>query len=188
MRPVGTFKSKLGSYGTIMKNIQPNLQSTLYQMFTSNPIAYKPELAIIMGSVHAGLLMAQLLYWQNKGSSSEWIYKTIVDIKRETGLSRANQETAIKLIKKKGLLVVKLAGVPAKRHFKIDFVRLTALVLSLQDSGKLVRQVSPNSIVTIKPTTTESTVENTSNIKRKFFKRNRTWTTEGWKRPFEKLL
>ena len=145
-----------------MKNKKPNHQAAIYQMLAAKPIAYNPALAEALGSVNAGLLMAQLLYWQNKGSDSNWIYKTIEEMRQETGLSRANQETALKQIKAKGLIDVKLAGVPAKRHFKINLNRLTNYLTSLLESGKLHRPEPTNSTAGIEQTTTESTLETTS--------------------------
>lgn len=165
----------------MMRNLKPNKQATLYQMFAEKPIAYNPALSRILGSINAGLLMAQLLYWQDKGSNSDWIYKTIENIKKETGLSRSNQETAIKKCVEKGLLEVKLAGVPAKRHFKINFISLISYVNSLQESGKLDRPEPTNNVAEKNQSTTESTPEIKSYMYRNYKNDNKR-STNGFER------
>lgn len=84
------------------------------------PVAYYPKLTDVTGGVKETILLCQLLYWQGKQNSHEgWIYKTRDDIKEETGLSRTEQETARRNLKKLGFIEEKLAGVPARMHFKI---------------------------------------------------------------------
>lgn len=72
--------------------------------------------------------MAQLLYWWQKGSDKDWIYKTIKDIEEETALSRSEQDSAIKRLKQLGLIEVKLKKVPARRHFHLSLLKISNLV------------------------------------------------------------
>ena len=67
------------------------------------PVSYYPALVELTDSVTATLLLCQLIYWCGKQDNAEgWIYKTQEEIKYETGLSRAKQETARKVLKDKG--------------------------------------------------------------------------------------
>lgn len=91
-------------------------------------IAYNPELAKALGSVKAGLLLNQLLFWHGKGRDPEWTYKTIKEMEKETGLSRAEQATAIRICKRYEILEVKRKGIPAKRHFRININKIVELM------------------------------------------------------------
>src|SRR5262249_30995902 len=51
------------------------------------------------------ILVAQLFYWSGKQQSEEgWIYKTQLDLERETGLSRHEQNKCVEDLKKKNVL------------------------------------------------------------------------------------
>jgi len=82
------------------------------------PVAYYPSLVKITGSVGAGIFLCQLLYWKGKEADPEgWIFKTQGEISEETGLTRSEQETARKLLRERGLLEEKRAGIPARLYF-----------------------------------------------------------------------
>jgi len=108
-------------------------QQLILQILGTKPIAFNPILANALNSVKAGLFLSQLLYWWEKGHTSQWIYKTIEEITKETSLSRWEQEEAIKICKKYQLLKVELKGVPAKRHFQLDIERI---IKFLEDYAK----------------------------------------------------
>ncbi|SAF46039.1 hypothetical protein [Enterobacter kobei] len=98
------------------------------------PIAYQPAFAQLRaGKVKSGpaaaVLLSQLVYWHNR-MDGEWMYKTREDIKKETGLSRDEQETARKRLVALGVLQEELRGVPATVHYKINTERLEALLLA----------------------------------------------------------
>ncbi|RXJ10458.1 primosomal protein I [Lelliottia nimipressuralis] len=106
---------------------------TLIQLL-DRPIAYQPAFAQLRaGKVKSGpaaaVLLSQLVYWHNR-MDGEWMYKTREDIKKETGLSRDEQETARKRLVALGVLQEDLRGVPATVHYKIDTERLEALLLA----------------------------------------------------------
>lgn len=100
----------------------------LLQILSIKSIAFYPLLAKITGSIKAGLLLSQLLYWWEERDDKEWIYKTIDEIKEETALSRYEQDEAIKKLKKLNIIKVELKGIPAKRHFQINFQVLISLL------------------------------------------------------------
>ncbi|WP_371972773.1 primosomal protein I [Lelliottia nimipressuralis] len=107
--------------------------SSLIRLF-DRPIAYQPAFAQLRaGKVRAGpvaaVLLSQFVYWHNR-MDGEWMYKTREDIKKETGLSRDEQETARKRLVALGVLEEQLRGVPATLHYRINSVRLEALLLS----------------------------------------------------------
>ncbi len=144
-----------------------NHQRAIYNIFSEKIIAYSAGLAKALGSVKAGILMAQLLYWQGKGRNKEWVYKTAEDIYEETGLSRREQETAIKICKAKGVLEVRVMGIPGTRHFRVNIEKLIALIASLHKNAKQVCPEKPNSVGVDGQTNTDSTHQNTQ-IKNEF--------------------
>jgi len=99
-------------------------QGLVLRLLRARPVSFNPELAKALGSAKAGLFISQLLYWKEKGINKEWTYKTIKEIEKETSLTREEQDRAIRICKSKGFLKVKLKGVPAKRHFNLDFEKL----------------------------------------------------------------
>jgi hypothetical protein len=102
-------------------------------------VAYHPSFAAIGGSVNAGLFLAQLFYWHDRGSDPDgWIYKTQAEWEEETGLSRWEQETARRRLRERGLVEEKLAGLPARLHYRLDVEQLIALL-----SARVTRTASP---------------------------------------------
>jgi len=103
-------------------------QQLILSLLSTSPVAFNPDLARLTSSVKTGLFLSQLLYWSDRGSDEEWIYKTICEFEEETSLSRREQDGAIKKLKSLKILEVKLKGVPAKRHFHVDIDQLIELM------------------------------------------------------------
>lgn len=142
------------------KKVSKNYNSALLEQMSERPIVFNPALARLAKSAGAGLFLSQLLYWWKKGSNPDWIYKTIAEIQGETSLTRSEQERAIKIWKGLGILVVERKGIPAKRHFHIDTLKLTNLVSSPNAANKFAR--SNKQACSKEQTITESTQETTS--------------------------
>lgn len=85
------------------------------------PVGYYPSLTAITGGAKETILLCQLAFWDGKQhDQAGWIYKSQAELTKETGLSRYEQETARRNLRRKGFLVEKLAGVPATKHYKIN--------------------------------------------------------------------
>lgn len=94
-------------------------------MDLGRPVAYYPKLTAITGGVKETIFLCQLLYWESKQHSKDrWIYKTQAELTEETGLSRYEQETARRNLKRRGFLEEKLAGIPATLHFRVNLDRV----------------------------------------------------------------
>jgi len=141
-----------------MSNLNPkSLNKKILDMYAEKPIAFIPILAKISGSAGSGLFISQLLYWYGRGSRGNWIYKTFNNFHRETYLSRREQENAIAVWSKLGVLEKRVLGVPPTRHFRIDENALIQLLDKTFDIG-----VNDNSICSDEQNTiTENTSENT---------------------------
>lgn len=83
------------------------------------PIAYNPAFKRLTGSTVASIMLSQAWYWTKRTSDENgWFYKTIEDWEEETGLTRSEQETARKHLKR--FMEVELKGVPATLYYRID--------------------------------------------------------------------
>lgn len=90
------------------------------------PIAFHREFVSFAGVLGA-VMLSQSLYWSKRTTlPDKWFYKTRDEWQEETGLSRRAQETAREQLVKIGVLEEKLAGVPAKLHFKVNYDVLTS--------------------------------------------------------------
>src|SRR3989344_7250963 len=139
------------------KSNQKSLNKKVLEMYSEKPIAFIPILAKISGSASSGLFISQLLYWYGKGNRGRWIYKTYNNFHSETYLSRREQENAISVWSKLGVLEKRVLGVPPTRHFCIDEDALIQLLDKAFDIG-----VNDNSICSDEQNTiTENTSENT---------------------------
>jgi hypothetical protein len=124
-------------------------QLKIDKFFKTTTLAYQPGLVRIFGAV-SGLFLYQLLYWTGKAANKDgWIFKTVKDFEKETGLSRSNQETAVKNLVKAGVIEHKLAQVPAKRHFRVNVVKLENMIPELMQKYGLVYLKPPIQIAEI---------------------------------------
>ncbi len=138
-------------------------QQAVAKYFKHKPILYIAGLSLVFKSTNAGIMLSQLLYWQGKSKlAGGWMYKTMDEMRLETGLSRNQQDTAIKNLKQLGILEVKLKQIPAKRHFRIDMQKLYELLPSLKISSNLTYPNPPHYYVENGQTITKTTQETTS--------------------------
>src|SRR5438067_13261526 len=95
--------------------VNSTLEHAIHAVLSDRPIAYHASLARALGSVTAGVLLSQFLYWQPRSRDPDgWFWKTQVDIAGETALSRTETETARKVLVRAGVLEEKRRGVPAQ--------------------------------------------------------------------------
>ena len=67
------------------------------------------------------ILVAQLFYWSGKQQSEEgWIYKTQLDLEKETGLSRHEQNKCVEYLKKKNALETRYERLDHRLYYRIN--------------------------------------------------------------------
>ena len=110
------------------KRAKKNYNSLVIEMFGEKPIAFNPMLARMADSALAGLFLSQILYWWGKGSKEGYVFKTIKEAEAETHMNRSEQDRAIKILKRLGVIEVRLKGIPQKRHFQVKESTLLALL------------------------------------------------------------
>src|SRR3954454_6059919 len=105
------------------------LEQAIQAVLSDRPIAYHASLARALGSVTAGVLLSQFLYWRPRSRDPDgWFWKTQVEIADETALSRTETETARKVLVRAGVLEEKRRGVPAKMHFRVNLTKVVELL------------------------------------------------------------
>lgn len=93
------------------------------------PISFQRVFVDWTGSIGAALMLSQLAYWTRQYGWGVWIYKTSQDWESDLGLKIDAQATARARLKKAGLVMEKLKGVPPKLHFQINQERFMELLL-----------------------------------------------------------
>ncbi len=110
-------------------SVNTSRESAIRALLFDRPIAYHPIIAKAVGSVTAGVLLSQFLYWTPRTSDPEgWFYKTQDDIYNETALTRWEQETARRHLRGSKVLEERKAGVPARLYFRVSLDALEALL------------------------------------------------------------
>lgn len=94
------------------------------------PVAFHPAFRRATRSTVAAIMLSQALYWTNRLSEDRngWFYKTIAEWESETALSRAEQETARRVLKGLNILEEKRVGLDATVWFHFDWEVLAALI------------------------------------------------------------
>ena len=79
-------------------------------------------------------LYSEYLYWKASNGLTEagYFYSTMENVKNNTGLTRARQDSAIKVLEKAGIIKKYVHGMPAKRYFKL----IDSGVKRFNDSGE----------------------------------------------------
>jgi len=127
------------------------------------PIAVYPVYIKLTGSVNAGLLLSQIMYWYG-AVNGRTFYKSDAEIMEETMLSVNELRHAKARLKQMSFIKITLHGVPAKTHYTIDDKLLISQIneCSLVESTKLDKSKPRNYNSEINETNTENTTENTT--------------------------
>lgn len=90
---------------------------------------YGIEVALMVGE-----LSAEYIYWkENSGLKNGWFYTTAENIEKNTALSTYQQNKALKILQKVNVVEVKVMGLPAKRHIRINDLELINFIESAED-------------------------------------------------------
>jgi len=113
------------------------MKAAVKALLGNGTIAYHPELARIGGSITAGVFLSQMLYWTDKGKLADgWIWKTQEEWTKETALTKAEQVTARRHLKERGLLEEKYGGIPRQLYYRLNMERLMELLSGESADGK----------------------------------------------------
>jgi hypothetical protein len=105
----------------------------LLQDLLDRPIAFHRCFAQISGSVLAGLMLSQAVYWSKRTKNeSGWFWKTQHEWFKETFMNRSEQERARRKLREKGFMEEKRRGVPAKNYYRVRMEAVKSALLSEQ--------------------------------------------------------
>ena len=127
------------------------------------PIAVYPIYIKLTGSVNAGLLLSQIMYWYSAVKGRKF-YKSDAEIMDETMLSLNELRGAKSRLKELPFIMITLHGIPAKTHYDIN----VTLLINAINENTLVKSTKLNKLKSqkyngeINECNTESTTENTT--------------------------
>ncbi len=114
-------------------------RKTVQSLSGGRVAVYYPALAQQVGGLKAALMLSQLLYWN--GIRRGWAYKSVEDMQRETGLTKAEQQTARKALLERGLIEARLKGIPRIWHYRVRLDRLADLMGMAVEAAPLTEAV-----------------------------------------------
>lgn len=97
------------------------------------PIAFHRCFVTLTGSIKAGLMLSQAVYWQLRNDDGWW-FQSQDKWEDETGLTRTEQECARKRLRELGFWSEDHRGIPCKLYFKVDIDALEDALDNLQTS------------------------------------------------------
>lgn len=124
---------------------------------------YNRNIAKYCQSVNAAILLSDLINRLEYHSTRDelvcsekygngWFYYTSEKCQERTILSRREQDSAIKILREKGLIQVQTFGLPARRHFQVNEEKILEIfgfskkVYSLAENAKLDSTKAPNCV------------------------------------------
>lgn len=91
----------------------------------AKPKLIYPELYIICKTPNNANFLSMLINWTGLQKCNEgWVYKTIEEAKKETGLGRTAQDASIRYLLKHKLIVKRTMGTHNKRHFMVNIQKI----------------------------------------------------------------
>lgn len=123
-----------------------------------NSIRYVPAYALMIGSVKSGLMLSQLVYWHGMGKRYDgYFYKSVKEFEVETGMTRHEQDSAVRQLKSLGLIDVRLAGIPATRTFWVNIPTVQKMLTAWLRTSKLDSEKLQMQFAEKRQTNTDST-------------------------------
>lgn len=100
-----------------------------------NFIAVNKTLIKVFGldeAIMLGELASEFEYWQEQGRLDEdnFFFSTVENIEDNTGIKEKRQRAILNNLKEKGVVEMKLKGLPAKRYIKINEAQLVSILMN----------------------------------------------------------
>lgn len=116
--------------------------TAILQDVLDRPVAFHRSFVKLTGSVTAALLLSQAMYWSKRINSNGdgWFYKTRGQWEEETGLSRYEQESARRTLRRFSFWKEELRGVPAQMHYKVDISILLDELIRIAESRSITEK------------------------------------------------
>ena len=106
-------------------------EDQLYNLFNElgqRPIAFHKIYAQITGSITAGLLLSQIVYWSKTKNHESEFYKRDKDFIEELGMSQYELGHAKKTLTTLEIIRITKRDIPAQSYYKLDISKLIDLI------------------------------------------------------------
>jgi hypothetical protein len=122
---------------------QEQANSALECILGQKTVGFYPVIAKALGSAPAAIMVSQAFFWQYKAKfgspividGEQYFSKTVAEWYEETSVSESAQRLARSILTKHGIMVEKLAGLPASMHFRVDINALVAVINGYLSTG-----------------------------------------------------
>ena len=122
----------------VPRGLKPLQKSFFNLLGQEKPKPIPPKLVRIYGYPLSAMI-SQLLFWNGMGARKDgYIFKTEKDFLNELGLSSAQQKLAINKAKSFGFFKVVRKGIPAKRHYLLNYNLLVEVTINEAARKKIV--------------------------------------------------
>lgn len=134
---------------------QENKVNQVLKAFAQRPIAYQRIYAQISGSVTAGLLLSQIVYWWY--AVEREFDKTDSELREELAMGYQEFKNAKSKLKKLNLITITIKGVPCRSFYKLQESALLAQISSWCETHQLDGAKHTNKVVRNTPTIPDNT-------------------------------
>lgn len=112
----------------------------LASVLQSPPVAYRADYAHIAGSVNAGVMLSQLVYWSDKSTKYKggWFEKNQQELYEETGLSLKEQQTCRHRLSELGVIEFGRYGDRGKLCYRVVIPALIELLGAFHSDRQIV--------------------------------------------------
>jgi len=97
------------------------------------PIAVYPIYIDITGSMTAGILLSQVMYWDSKMKGNEF-YKNDAEFMQETRLTQSEFKTAKKIVGDLPFITIQRKGVPCRTWYSVNHTNLLVVLQQFSSS------------------------------------------------------
>jgi hypothetical protein len=133
------------------QEIAQNHRQRVKDMLPNRVVGYSPDLARIVGGATIGLFLSQILFLSDKGHNPDgWVYKSEVEMGKETGLTKREQQTARRKLLALGVIAIMRGGWKNTYHFKVLWERLYQVIAEFQQGQNVPtdREERPQNVST----------------------------------------
>lgn len=116
-----------------MNNLQEMAWSVI-DGFNQKIIALNPIYIDISGSINAGYLLSQMMYWAKTKDYKEF-YKTDSDFCAELRMGLKELKNAKEKLREAGIVSITRKGIPAKTYYTINKQRVVELIMNYRSSS-----------------------------------------------------
>jgi len=145
-------------------------------LLPDRPIAFNRDFVRIGCGIKGALMLSQAVYWSKRTTTKDGsFWKVQEDWEEETGMTRHEQMTALKRLKKLGFMSAKKRGIPAKNYYILNTNKILEELSkdckwsgkrTTSDMGKRTTSGSESGPHSISEITTEITTEIESKTKK----------------------